>query len=753
MSAATKRVQLSLIELHQLKWVLGELLTLVSLWTILFLEIRSGPLLAVTAVAILAVIYKPSLPGRIPSWVWVAVTPALIVVITADFILSSPDVIPSLIRMVVMLVLVRCLQYRRKREDMQLILLCLFMVVIGGVLTLSLDFGIQLLLFTPLAMACLFIINLVDTSEDGEELSKRLWDNFHWGHFSKRVWQAQDFRLLALAALLFAGVVAVSSLIFITMPRFRLDQAIPFFQLSSRKSKSGFSDKVEFGEVVEIIEDNSVALRVDVENREEAPDTPYWRMVVLDEYYKNSFQMSLSARKNNNVFSDSYFPPRGRAQKSGAEGSAGKWTFYLEGGISKYLPMTGQFNGLRFQTRKDIEFNYLLRLLNTKKISSRVLFYQFDHMDSADNVAITLGERNLAKLKTITVDMDSSLLTSNLKYPQTTLAVPAGEGNQESLRRIVDEITSGETLSAREFSVNAVKYLQERHYYSLSSAPPAGDRDIMVRWMDSNEPGHCELFAGAFTLLARMAGHPTRIITGFKGGAWNGFENYYMVRNRDAHAWCEVFDGNNMWFRVDPTPGSGLEDSYGAAARLRGITIDRTWRAYIDSLRIIWYRRIVDFDRDQQEAMVGQLRNWGATSLDTLKVQFRDILDHLLSWILGPWDVRKIMLLLRNLGIAVGILALLRWSPRWISRLGGGTGRLFGVRLARDPIRKKAGQFVVRFRARPPEIPLIYDITEDQWYHTYRDLLNLRFGDGINRPDHNIVFRQARTLLKQKSPI
>ena len=751
MSAATKRVQLSFIELHQLKWVLGELLTIVSLWTIFFLEIRSGPLLAVTIGAIIAVICVPSLPGRIPSWVWVAVTPALIVVIVADFYLSRPDVIPSLVRMVVLLVLVRCLQYRRKREDQQLILLCLFMVVISGVLTLSLEFGIQLLMFTPLAMACLFIVNLVDTSEDGGELPEGLWDNFRWGHFLDRVWQAQDFRLLALAVLFFVGVVGVSSLIFITMPRFRLDQAIPFFQLNSRKSKSGFSDKVQFGEVVEIIEDDSVALRVDMENREEAPDIPYWRMVVLDEYYKNTFQMSLSARKNNKVFSDvefgSDFQPQGFRQWSDAVGSAGKWTFYLEGGISKYLPRVGPSRGLRFQTRKNIEFNYTLRLLATKNISSRVLFYQYADVYPAENFGIAPEEWKLATMKTIAVDMNSRFLTSNLKYPQTTLAVPAGEGNQESLTRIVGEITHGETLPAREFSDRAVKYLQERHYYSLSSVAPQGDRDIMVRWMDSNEPGHCELFAGAFTLLARMAGHPTRIITGFKGGTWNGFENYYMVRNRDAHAWCEVFDGDKTWFRVDPTPGSGREDSFGAAARLRGLTIDRTWRAYIDSLRILWYRRIVDFDREQQKAMAGQLKNWGTATLDTLKVEFRDLLDNIRSWISGPWDVRKYLKLLRNLGVAVGIWALIRWSPKWISRLGGGTGRLFGFRLARDPVRKKAGKFVGKFRARPSgSAPLA-----EHWDLTYRDLLNLRYGDGFNRPDHRIVFRQARMILKEKS--
>ena len=752
MSAAAKRGRLSFTELHQLKWVLGELMALISLWTLIFVDVRSGPLLAVTAGAILTILCVPSLPGRMASWVWMAITPALIVVITSDFLLSRPDIIPPLVRMIVLLVLVRCLQYRRKREDLQLVLLCLFMVVIAGVLTLSINFGFQLLMFTPVAMAYLFIVNLIDSSDGGGELPERLWENFRWGHFLGRVWHVQDFRLLALAVMLFVGVVGVSLLIFIFMPRFRLEQAIPFLQLSSRKSKSGFSDKVQFGEVVEIIEDNSVALRVDVENREDAPTNPYWRMVVLDEYFKNSFQMSLSAQKKNKVYSDSYFPPRGRGKSADAGQSTGHWTFYLEGGISKYLPLAGLYSGLRFQSRKDIEFNYLLRLLNTKIISSRVLFYQFDNVSPTEHLAATLEERNLADMDTVTVDMHSDYLTSNLSYPQTTLAVPASDGNLESLTRIVNDITQGENISAREFSTRTVKYLQERHYYSLSSTAPGGSRDIMVRWMDSNEPGHCELFAGAFTLLARMAGHPTRIVTGFKGGTWNGYENYYMVRNSDAHAWCEVFDGRNTWFRVDPTPGSGLEDSFGAVAGLRTLSIERNWRAYLDSLRILWYRRIVNFNKDQQQAIAGKFKYWGIAYLETVKEQFRGFISDIRSWISAPWDLRKSLLLLRNLSIAIGIWVLLRLFPRWLARLGGGTGRLFGLMLPRDPIRKKAGQFVVRFRARPPEIPQIYGISEDQWYYTYRDLLSLRFGDGFNRPDYRTVFRQARSLLKQKPP-
>src|SRR5690606_10210827 len=148
--------------------------------------------------------------------------------------------------------------------------------------------------------------------------------------------------------------------------------------------------------------------------------------------------------------------------------------------------------------------------------------------------------------------------------------------------------------------------------YALQTAVPSGEGDLFLRWLNSNAPGHCELFAGSFVLLARAAGHPARVVTGFKGGTWNGFENYYMVRNRDAHAWVEMLDATGTeWIRVDPTPGA--EAAARAAADdplFGGRLLDRTLGAYLDSLRVLWYRRIVNFDQDTQAELASQVKNW-----------------------------------------------------------------------------------------------------------------------------------------------
>lgn len=732
----------------------GGLLSLVSLWTLAYLDLNIGPLLILAAISILATMLFPALPGKIPAFFWNLTTPVLIIVIIADFIFSRPDIIPPLVRMVLLLVMVRSLQYRRRREDMQLILLCLFMVVISGVLTLSLTFALQILLFTPCAMGLLFVINLTESSDRDSGIPSNLWDDFHLGHFLKRAFFVLDIRLLGLAALLFAGVVIVSSLIFLFIPRFRLDQALPFLNLKG-KARSGFTDSIDFGDVAEIIEDDSVALRVDLpeEGVAKVPVNPYWRMVVLDEYFNRSFRMSFSAKRKNRVYSDQQFFMKGPPGSHWEEDSPNKWTFYLEGGISKFLPVVGQFHSIRFQTRKDVEFNEILNLAGTTNISSSVLFYQITQMETTDTLPAYppfRGEKPLSEMETVFLDPNKSAKPKKITYPQTTLAVPGGRANLEILAPTVERITGGEKLDAREFSIRAVDYLRSQHGYALDISIPSGEADELVRWLGSNEAGHCELFAGSFTLLARLAGIPTRIVTGFQGGTWSGFENYYMVRNRDAHAWCEVYDESGVWFRVDPTPGSGRLGETSESASLRDrLIVDTSWSAYFDSLRILWYRRIVNFDKDQQDEMASKFRTVGVETMDTLKLLFQDRMDALRNWFLKPWSgshwVRLGVILLLSLVVYLLIRSLGWWLPIIYRE-----AKFFGLDLKSDPIRKKAGKLVVRFRTHTSVNTQIKaeGVRPEDWDRVYQQLLVLRFGDNRYRPAHRPVFRQASDLLK-----
>ena len=76
---------------------------------------------------------------------------------------------------------------------------------------------------------------------------------------------------------------------------------------------------------------------------------------------------------------------------------------------------------------------------------------------------------------------------------------------------------------------------------------------------DSNNyrTGYCEQFATAMAVIARSLGIPTRVVLGFTPGDVetqpDGSE-IIVVRERNAHAWVELWMLGQGWVRFDPTP-------------------------------------------------------------------------------------------------------------------------------------------------------------------------------------------------------
>ncbi|OYY54847.1 MAG: hypothetical protein B7Y52_06680, partial [Sulfurovum sp. 28-43-6] len=64
--------------------------------------------------------------------------------------------------------------------------------------------------------------------------------------------------------------------------------------------------------------------------------------------------------------------------------------------------------------------------------------------------------------------------------------------------------------------------------------------------------GYCVHFASSFVTLARMAGIPARVVTGYKADLSNSLNLYLSVKERDAHAWAEVYLDEH-WVRVETT--------------------------------------------------------------------------------------------------------------------------------------------------------------------------------------------------------
>ena len=71
-------------------------------------------------------------------------------------------------------------------------------------------------------------------------------------------------------------------------------------------------------------------------------------------------------------------------------------------------------------------------------------------------------------------------------------------------------------------------------------------------WFDRKE-GFCEHIASSFVILLRAMNVPARVVTGYQGGDMNTVDGFWTVRQRDAHAWAEVWQAGRGWVRVDPT--------------------------------------------------------------------------------------------------------------------------------------------------------------------------------------------------------
>ncbi len=89
--------------------------------------------------------------------------------------------------------------------------------------------------------------------------------------------------------------------------------------------------------------------------------------------------------------------------------------------------------------------------------------------------------------------------------------------------------------------------------YVYTLEPGVYGRDTADEFWFDRKAGFCEHIASSFVILMRAAGVPARIVTGYQGGALNPLDDFWTVRQSDAHAWAEVWIGGSGWIRVDPT--------------------------------------------------------------------------------------------------------------------------------------------------------------------------------------------------------
>lgn len=156
----------------------------------------------------------------------------------------------------------------------------------------------------------------------------------------------------------------------------------------------------------------------------------------------------------------------------------------------------------------------------------------------------------------------------------------------------------------------ALALFNAQFVYSLT--PPPLARDSVDDFLFSTREGYCEHFASAFAVMMRNAGVPTRVVTGYQGGEFNRIGEYWLIRNSDAHAWTEVWLEGRGWVRIDPTSAVAPErirEGMTSITPPPGMLL--RWGKPIwdvaDALRRGWNFVVVDFNAARQRALLSRL--------------------------------------------------------------------------------------------------------------------------------------------------
>ncbi len=367
--------------------------------------------------------------------------------------------------------------------------------------------------------------------------------------------------ILGLTGALVLVSLILTSLIFISFPRVGLGL------ISLNKGGvpiSGFSDRVEFGEVGLLKQNDTVVLRVQF-SRNGKPFRPplpaLWRGVALNHFDGKTWSSRLTG-----FWSNPHRPGKPMP-------------------LFTMKPEEMVIHEEIFMENIDtpVVFTYGLPL------SIDGTFTRLD-MDSAFSFKTRDNHKGPRRFYAAT---DIGPTQAQVAYPLPGQLEPKQRHGYLQLPDLSPEIVAlvshltGNAASPEDKANALLAHLDKGFTYSLEMKETS--RGYLDEFLFHRKAGHCEYFATALTILLRQAGIPARLVNGFMGMEWNELGEYMIVRQTHAHSWVEAFLPGKGWVTFDPTP----PDPGGTQSASR-ISL------YMDLLRLNWQRYVVKYNLSDQ---------------------------------------------------------------------------------------------------------------------------------------------------------
>jgi transglutaminase-like putative cysteine protease len=310
---------------------------------------------------------------------------------------------------------------------------------------------------------------------------------------------------LRLSGSLFIQAVPIMLVLFLLFPRV----AGPLWGLpkDAHTGLTGIDDEMAPGSISHLVQSDAVAFRAKFQGRKPRPEQLYWRGPVL--WFSDGHKWTVG-RKQYGGFSTpiNTFGQASRYEIT-MEPTNKHWLFALE--IPRDAPEQSYLTqDLQLKTRSPV------------RERKRYTLTSYTHFQIGINHPAEL-------LRALQLPKGRHRKTVQLAH----------KWRQESN-------TPGEIIE------RALDWFRnDDFYYTLT--PPLLRGDSVDEFLFSTKQGFCEHYAAAFVILMRAAGIPARVVTGYLGGEFNPIGDYIIIRQRDAHAWAEVWIGEEGWQRIDPT--------------------------------------------------------------------------------------------------------------------------------------------------------------------------------------------------------
>ncbi len=560
---------------------------------------------------------------RVPNAVWNLLGAAALLGAGYAYLVLRFPLLSVLAHLTVFLQVYRLLVRVDTRGNLIVVLLAFAQLLLAAILTIQLGFLLVFVGFSITAVWALLLLQLEDAEE--RQVAR--------GPIPA---PARSRSLLGAIYLLYVTTMSVGLLlgtgaIFLLMPRLQIGLAEGF---AAPVHVSGFSEEVRLGDVGLIKRNDDPVMRVSVTDPDGDPVALplYYHGLALDTFDGQRWRLSDATTVSlvNQEYGrlDASPPPAGTtlSQHYVLEPMNSRVVFYVRSPLSLLVPLhrleAASTEGYYFPRRADRpEYT----------VHSRVV------RPDADAFRVATGP------------IPDEVSERYLQVPPLT----------ERVRLLAqDWVGRGDTVYDSALVVQ--QQLSTGFTYSLDQ-PSAGKPDPIDHFLFESQEGHCEFFATAMAVILRDQGVPARMVNGFHGGEYNPAGDYFIVRQRHAHSWVEVYFPDLGWQVFDPTPVAVFDEE----AQLR---LGARIRGWIDLASLRWRTLVLDYDQQAQLDAVQRARR-AAGSPDPLGLPSLSLPSLGAPDGEGPSVTGRAVGVLALALVALAAVLFLRWAMR--ARRGG----------------------------------------------------------------------------------